>query len=82
MNFYDLVHRACRKNRKAHEAPRSTAWAAAECGISLSYLYCLINGERVARRHKVALIAKGLSLPPYVVQRALDRSREEAEVVT
>jgi hypothetical protein len=82
MNFHDLVYRVRREGLEAHEAPRSTTWAAELCDVSKSYFYCLYNGERIATKHMVARIALGLGLLPYVVQRALDRSWEEAEVTT
>ena len=77
MNFRELVDREaayldpCRR-------PRSMSKMAAKCGVSRPHLYNLFYGLKTPEPFTIAKIARGLGVTVGVVQRAIDRSREEA----
>lgn len=80
MNFRELVDRERRRGRAAHLPPRTIRWAARRCGVSVAHLYNLMGGRKEAPDWRVASIARGLKLTPLAVQRALNKSRREAEL--
>jgi len=82
LTFRQLIDAVRRAGIPAHERPRPMSWVADKCGLSTSYLYVLVDGGRVARSWTVARIAMGLGISKPRVQRALDLSREAAEVVS
>jgi hypothetical protein len=78
MTFRDLIDAACAAGRSTTQRPRTRAWAAKKCGISVPCLYTLMTGTKTAQPWTIAKIAKGLGVSEEQVQKAVDRSRAEA----
>lgn len=80
LNFRDLIDAARRDGRAEHLPPRTMAQIAKRCGMSRQHLYSICEGRKNPPAWTVHRIALALKLDPKLVQKAVDLTRELAEL--
>jgi hypothetical protein len=74
-NFRQLVDALRRRGVPDDAPPRTIAWAAATCGVSVAHLYNLFHGRCVVPEWRIEFMAQRMCVPKKTLRRALSRSR-------
>lgn len=80
LNFRELIDEVRYRGRSDCTPPRPMSQIAKRCGMSRQHLYNICEGRKYPPSWTVNRIAKALGFDPAVVQKAIDLSRELAEL--
>ncbi len=81
VTFRELIDTARSRGRAQHVRPRSMAWVAESCDLSLAHIYNLIHGRKGAPTWTIAKIARGLKVSRRSVAAAVELSRDLGGVI-